>query len=368
MRYVSVNYNYSADYTTPECWFKRTEGYAGILECLSLTNEVINIKQINFEGNCYHNGIDYRFENFGKKNNLFPLKLNSYVKKLKPDVVIVQGFHKPLQLIQLCLLLSKKTKVIVHHHAEKPFAGWKKYIQKTADRFVHAYLFASHQMGMEWVEKGIIASPGKIHEVMEVSSRFNSIKRDTAALNTGISRNVLFLWVGRLNDNKDPLTVVKAFMQYADINLDARLYMIYHTEELLDAIKLLLKYGNAESRVILMGKVEHEELPHWYNSADFFISGSHYEGSGTALCEAMSCGCVPIVTDIPSFRMITDNGQCGLLYESGNEKALLSALMQTKSLDLPAKQTRALAYFKSNLSFEAIARKIQAVVESLQTI
>lgn len=365
MRYVSVNYNYSADYTTPESWFKRTEGYAGILECLSRNNEVINIKQINFEGNRLNNGVDYRFQNFGQKNTLFPFKQNSYIKKLKPDVVIIQGFHKPLQLIQLCLLLRKKTKVIVHHHAEKPFTGWKKYIQKAADRFVDGYLFASHQMGMEWVKKGIIASPKKIHEVMEVSSRFNSIKREAAKLKTGISRNMLFLWVGRLNDNKDPLTVVKAFMQYADINLDARLYMIYHTDELLGAIKQLLKYANAENRVILIGKVDHDELPHWYNSADFFISGSHYEGSGTALCEAMSCGCVPIVTDIPSFRMITDNGDCGLLYEPGNEKALVSALMQTKSLDLHSKQTKALAYFKSNLSFEAIAQKIQAVAESL---
>src|ERR1700722_5927101 len=163
MRYISVNYNYSPDYTTPESWFKRTQGYAGILECLSRDNEVINIKQINFEGKCMHNGIDYRFENFGKKNTLFPIRLNRYDKKLDPDVIIIQGLHPPLQMIQLCLLLNKKTKVIVHHHAEKPFTGWKKHIQKLADRFVDAYLFASYQMGMEWVEKGIISTPEKIY-------------------------------------------------------------------------------------------------------------------------------------------------------------------------------------------------------------
>ncbi len=365
MRYVSVNYNYSHDYSTPESWFKRTEGYAGILECLSRDNEVINIKQINYAGNCMHNGIDYRFENFGKKNTLFPFKLNRYVTRLAPDVVIIQGLNKPLQLIQLCLLAGKKIKVIAHHHAEKPFTGWKRYIQKAADRFIHAYLFASHEMGLEWVEKKIISSPAKLHEVMEVSSRFRDVKKEPAKLKTGASGNPTFLWVGRLNDNKDPLTVVKAFIRYAGINPDARLYMLYHTDELLPQIKKLLKEGIAADKVILVGKIAHDEMLYWYNSADFFISGSHYEGSGTALCEAMSCGCVPIVTYIPSFRMITDGGECGWLYKPGDEEGLLSALVDTKRPGLQAKQTRALAYFKSNLSFEAIAQKIHAIAECL---
>jgi hypothetical protein len=58
-----------------------------------------------------------------------------------------------LQLIQLRLLLDKKTRIIAQHHAEKPFNGIKKYIQKLADKCVDAYLFASHPMGMEWVKR-----------------------------------------------------------------------------------------------------------------------------------------------------------------------------------------------------------------------
>jgi len=122
----------------------------------------------------------------------------------------------------------------------------------------------------------------------------------------------------------------------------------------------------AKNNVILTGKVPRADMLYWFNSADFFISGSHYEGSGTALCEAMSCGCVPIVTDIASFRMITDNGNCGLLYEAGSQEALLSALNSTKNMDIAAKQNAAMTYFKSNLSFDAIAAKIQAVAEALK--
>jgi glycosyltransferase involved in cell wall biosynthesis len=74
---------------------------------------------------------------------------------------------------------------------------------------------------------------------------------------------------------------------------------------------------------------------------------------------------MPVVTDIFSFRMITDNGRCGLLYEAGNKAALLSALMQIQQLDIREKQKTSLEYFRENLSFEAIARKIQEVAASL---
>ena len=365
MIYVSVSYNYSPDFSSPVSWFKRTEGYAGILECISRAHTVINVKQINYEGDCDHNGVQYRFVNFGKKATYFPRRLNNYIKKLNPDIVIVQGLHHPLQVIQLGLILDKKTRIIAHHHAEIPFTGIKKVIQRTADIFINAYLFASASMGLDWVNKGHIASVKKIHEVMEVSTRFYPLKKAPAKLKTGAEGAPVFLFVGRLNANKDPLNVAKAFLKFTGTNPGARLYMIYHTEELLSQLKGVIKNGPVKNSIILIGKVPHDDLLYWFNSADFFISGSHYEGSGTALCEAMACGCVPVVTDIFSFRMITDEGKCGILYEAGNEAALLSALIQTQKIDVDEKRNRSTAFFKQNLSFEAIASKIQQAAASL---
>jgi len=92
--------------------------------------------------------------------------------------------------------------------------------------------------------------------------------------------------VGRLNYNKDPLNVVRAFLKYAQIKREARLYMIYHTDELLPHINELLANNDSASNTIkLVGQVPHDDLQYWFNSADFLLSGSHYEGSGTAVCE-----------------------------------------------------------------------------------
>lgn len=360
MKYVFAGYVYTGEYNSPAAWLERIKAYTGILEALAKQNTVISIQQINYEGEYNKDGVKYYFKRF--KSSYFQSRQHQLIKSLEPDVVIVQSFNHPLEIIQLRLLLGKRVKIIVHNHAELPFAGIKKHLQRLADKYVDAYLFASHNMGLGWVQKGNIRSGNKIHEVMEVSSAFSPMDKHVARQKTGISEGLIFLWVGRLNENKDPLTVLKAFLEFARSEPSARLYMIYHTEELLAEIKEMI---DGSETVTLIGRVPHEELQYWFSSADIILSGSHYEGSGTAVCEAMSCGCMPIVTDIDSFRMITDNGKCGILYEAGNSRALLDAFHQIDKIDIAEKQKTSLEYFRSNLSFEAIALRIQEIAESL---
>jgi len=139
--------------------------------------------------------------------------------------------------------------------------------------------------------------------------------------------------------------------------------MIYQGEELLQQVKYLISSGERGTVAIkLVGRVDHQQMQDWYNSADFIISGSHYEGSGIAVCEAMSCGCIPVVTNILSFRRMTGPGKCGLLYGPGNEKELLSALLSTGKMDIEKERAKVLAQFNEELSFGAIAGKINKII------
>jgi glycosyltransferase involved in cell wall biosynthesis len=144
----------------------------------------------------------------------------------------------------------------------------------------------------------------------------------------------------------------------------AQLFLIYHTEELLNEINDVIRQDEKAIQAIkLIGKIPHRELQTWYNSADFIISGSHYEGGGIAVCEAMSCGCIPVITDIPSFRTMV--GNCGLLYEPGNKMALLQVLLQTTGMNREIERGKVLTQFNNELSFEAIGGKLNAVIKSL---
>lgn len=364
MRIVITSYSRVEEFDNPQDWLKRIGFYTGILEGLARYHDVISIERINYKGTYQQNGVQYNFIQLNRKLAFFPLHMHRHIKKLQPDVVLVHGFIFPAQVIQLRWAIGRKTKIVVQNHAEKPTPGMRMFLQRRADRYISSYLFTSKEMGKEWVEKGIIKSNEKIAEIMEVSSSFTAIdKKDS---NTQESTTCVFLWVARLNANKDPLTVVKAFINFFSFEPLAKLYMIYQAEELLPQIKALIATKeNAKEAITLVGIVPNQQLQRWYNKADFFISGSHYESGGVAVCEAMSCGCIPVITDIFSFRKMTGSGKCGLLYEPGNHQALLTCLLKTRNMDIKKERIKVLQQFQDELSFNAIAGKIDKVLASL---
>ncbi len=366
MKIVSTSYVNTKEFKDPEKWLGRISFYTGLLEELAKEYEVESIEQINYNGILNRNNVTYHFLNFKKRKLWFPFTLHRYIKKLSPDIVFVNGFIFPLQIIQLKKTLGKNVKIIVLHRAERPFTGVKSYLQKIADRSVDAYLFSSDEFGKEWIEKGIIKNEQKIHEVIQASSSFTPADKVSARELLKINGSPIFLWVGRLDENKDPITVAKAFINYLSSYPEAKLYMIYQEEKLLSKLRSLI--NQQQESIMLVGKVDHRDLELWYNAADFFISGSHYEGSGIAASEAMSCACIPILTSIMSFRRMTGAGQCGLLYEAGNESCLLSSLLKTKEINMEREKEKVLTQFENELSFKAISNKINTIINKLTSV
>jgi len=366
IKLIDLNYHTHSGISNPEEVMELQKASIGFVEFIKEKLSIELIKHLNYQGEKYVNGVKYRFFKSNNKFWYIPFKTHKYIQKQNPDIVLIQGFIFPLQLIFLKFKLPKKTKIMVQHHGEKPFRGIKMLFQKIADHYIDLYLFTSVENANEWIEKKIIPDKKKCCELLEASTFFKSKDKLQCKLRLSFSGNQNFLWVGRLNIGKDPMTVLNAFEKYIIVCPEARLFMIYHTEELLPVIKRKLNENEQlKKAVLLKGKVNHSELETWYHAADFFISGSHKEGSGYALIEAMFCGCIPVVTDIPSFRTITANGDCGLLYEAGNENALLATLIQTIQMDLQEKREKALEHFKNRLSFEAIAEALSGICEKL---
>ena len=363
MRIVSTSYSKSPQYSDPEKWLEKIVFFTAILEGLAEHYEVISFEKISYEGELYQNNVKYYFTRQKKNTLRFPWRLHRQIKDLKPDIVFVNGLIFPLQIIQLRLKLGAAVKIILINRAEKPFTGIKRMFQKIADRFVNAYLFSSKEFGENWVRAGIISRIEKVCEVLPASSVFSLTDKSVSKNSLGISGKLVYLWVGRLEKNKDPLTVVKAFKVFLLQNPAASLYMIYQTNELLEEVKKVIA---GTTRIILTGKIEHEDLQKWYSAADFIISGSHHEGGSIAVCEAMSCGCIPVVTDIISFRSMTGRGKCGILYEPGNETDLQTVLIKTQEMNLVTEKEKVLEQYNTELSVQAIVKKIEAVIAALK--
>lgn len=367
MKIVSTSYVNTVEFNDPLLWLERISFYTGLLEELALQYQVESIEQINYSGELQVNGVRYHFLNFKKPKLYVATQLHRFIHELKPDIIFLNGLVFPLQVIQLRMKLGSKVKIIVLHRGEKPGQGIRKIFQKLADKCINAYLFASAELGKEWVGTGIVQNANKIHEVIQVSSVFLPQERNNAKKQLQITATPAYLWVGRFDKNKDPLTVVHAFLEYVKTEPAAKLYMIYQSNELLQEIMdVTEKNKETAGAIILVGNIPHQQLQIWYNAMDFIISGSHHEASGIAVCEAMSCGCIPLLTDIPSFRQLTGKGKCGLLYEPGNAVSLLKILLQTAELDIDKERAKTLQQFKTELSFEAIAKKIEQIIVSLK--
>jgi glycosyltransferase involved in cell wall biosynthesis len=290
----------------------------------------------------------------------------NYAKTEKPDMVFVHSFLFPVQLLALRFMLGKGIKYIVQHHAEFPFRNFfKSFIQRRAYCKSSLFLFAARELALPFIKKSVVGDSSKVMQLMEVSSMFEPVETMHLPEHADHGARPMFLWVGRLDANKDPHTVLDAFIILRDKGKDFRLYMLYGNAPLEAEIKAKIDANRLNHHVTLLGKRPHEEVRHWMSQSDYFISASHYEGSGVALSEAMACGCVPIVTDIASFRAMTRNGSCGYFFKAGDAQGLASVLQEIPDHADVEKIKMAKLIFKEDLSPHAISRALCAALNSL---
>jgi glycosyltransferase involved in cell wall biosynthesis len=288
------------------------------------------------------------------------------VAALQPDIVHLHHLSYGLQTVMLRQYLPKHTAIIVQHHGGKSMRNWKMRLQNHWQNKADGFFFTTREQGEWWFTKDKQRS--KIMPVMEGATFFDFDSRDAQQTveykDRTVSReitfmtgNPVFLWVGRLDGNKDPLTVLNGFEILLQQFEQARAYLVYNQDELADEVKEKISRSPVlKERVHLLGAVPHYKIEAYYHSADYFVLGSHYEGSGYALSEALRCGCVPIITNIPSFRMMTNNGELGALWQPDDSNSFVAAAKKAMAKPLQEEGKKCIEYFRQALSFDAIAR------------
>jgi len=360
LKLVHISYLPIEGVTHPGDWFKRVGFFYGILDALATHIEVHNIAGIGYTGNTMHNGVHHHF--LPAKKIRSTAAINHYIKSIQPDVVIVAGLMFPYQLLMLRRKLGKRVKIIVQHHAEQTISPYLVPFQWVAQHATDAFFFTSRDLAEPWIRRGLVPAK-KVFEVMETASVFQRYTIDQQQRDD--KRPLVYLWVGRLIEKKDPLTAVKGFAAFAKIYPQVQLYIIYSTDNMLMQVKEAIDRCNAGDCIHLVSKVPHSDMEQWYKRVDCIISTSFYEGSGVAVIEAISCGCIPVLSDIASFRTISGNGRYGVLFEKGNPAALADALVTTQGMDVDEKKAEVEKYYQSALSFTAIADEMLSVFRRL---
>jgi glycosyltransferase involved in cell wall biosynthesis len=368
---VPLIYFYEADLTTPESLLDRYATIRPFAKALHDEGVRITIAQ-RFHANLdfWDGGIHFLFCADSCQPALrkweIPDSFHSSVRAVCTSghlqgpvqtAIHVNGLLYPLQLRALRNSLPSECSVVVQHHADGPWPAFVRPLQRWGLRAADGFFFAAQDLAAWWVDHGLISKHQLIFQIMEGSNNFRRQDRVTARARTRMAGSPVVLWVGRLIPLKDPLTVLEGFISILQHAPQARLYMAYGSADMLPAVRERIVASKALSEAVtLLGRIEHSQLEDIYNSSDYFVLGSHHEGSGFSLAEAMACGVVPVVTDIPSFRVMTDGGCIGACWRPGTPGDFVEKFLGVMRQPLEQLSRRAHRFFQSQLSYEAIAR------------
>lgn len=129
-----------------------------------------------------------------------------------------------------------------------------------------------------------------------------------------------FIFVGRLHQDKDHLTVIKAFVKIANKYPDVRMYFLGDGEKRSEYEKIVHKNG-LDKRIIFMGTIKNP-FPYIKNALANILSSPN-EGFGNVLVEAACLKTLNIASNCPDGPAeILLNGEAGILFPIGDSDSL----------------------------------------------
>ncbi|MBL0176149.1 MAG: glycosyltransferase family 4 protein [Ignavibacteria bacterium] len=365
MRALTLNTYYDTGYSDPEsllrAYWTMTEWCAALKR--AGTESVAVVQRFSADGRIALDGVDYHFV-----RDMLPSRPRwgmrftrtiASVRALDPDVVHVHGI--PAVLPALRSALAADTALLWQHHGGPlPPAVLHPLYRRALGR-LDAALFASRAQGEEWRRLGLLPAAVRIIDVPESSTRLAPTDQDEARRILGVDGEPLLLWIGRLDGNKDPVTVLRGFAAARSALPRARLCMLYTEAPLEHAVRAECASLGLGDAVRLVGPVPHEEIARWLSAADLFVLGSHREGCGFALIEALACGAWPVVTGIAPFAALTGGGAIGHLWQPGDDAGCARALREAAGTRGSRERVR--AHFAETLSFDRIGTRARDAFE-----
>jgi glycosyltransferase involved in cell wall biosynthesis len=226
--------------------------------------------------------------------------------------------------------------------------------------------FCARAQADPFARAGVLPRDMPLFEIPESTSAFTPGNTAAARAATGLRGSPAVLFVGHLDRNKDPLTVLDGVAIAVRDLPGITLACCFGSAPLRSEVEnRIARHPELCGRVRLLGRVPHAEIEQLMRAADLFVLGSHREGSGFALIEALATGLTPVVTDIPSLRVLTGNGAVGQLWRCGDCRTLAGALRAAAESLGERARSAVRAHFDKHLSGPAIGRTFAAAYASL---
>ncbi len=290
-------------------------------------------------------------------NNEAPLDKPSFLKNIKalikyaraekPDVLICNSDYLNMAAVISRVFVKKKFKIIISQqfHAgefiktlspkNRLFLKFLQYvIAHHADLIVGSSIgVAANYAGLykiKFPSEKVIAIYNPVYEEAISQLAIQPVSDVTFRAST-----VKLINVGRLLEQKDQATLIKAFALLVKEIPDAHLYIVGIGKEQMPLEQLSASLAVSE-KISFLG---FKENPFAYMAkCDLFVLSSKYEGFGNVIVEALATGVNIVSTDCPSGPAeILNNGEFGFLCKVGEPQVLCKTIITALQHKKPAR-------------------------------
>ena len=266
---------------------------------------------------------------------LFNLKVYFYVKrhKLEYDIIHINGDNGDL----ITGIKGIKTLVTVHGSALKDGLSIKKNKSvRLVRRLITIILvYISHIFEIYGIKRaGVIATTSpKFIDFIKIY-RTND---DINVIPLGVDTN--FFKPGEKNKIRKELQLDSNALYGIWVGQDPGRKRLEFAIDLIEKTNLnLICIGNTNTetkvskRIKLLGKLNDQELLKYYQSSDFFLFPSVYEGFGLVILEAMACGSVPIIGENIQIPILSDRQNCFIAKRDSDYFNILKEIEANRSI------------------------------------
>jgi glycosyltransferase involved in cell wall biosynthesis len=169
------------------------------------------------------------------------------------------------------------------------------------------------------IEAAGLAPREKVVQVRAGFRRPRRVRRDTARRRLGVPDDATAVaWLGRLSEEKDPITFVRAIRRLSD----RRPVVALVGGD--GPLRVAVEAAGGDAPLRMTGWVD--DPGPLLSAADLFVSTSRWEGMPLAVLEAASVGLPLVLTDVPGNRDAAEHGIPAELVPPGDSVALATAI------------------------------------------
>jgi len=178
-----------------------------------------------------------------------------------------------------------------------------------------------------------------------------------------IGRKRLVGYVGRFSEEKEPILFFEAMKRITQLHGDIEAVMI-GDGALLDGIRRENVALGGGCQIEILGWVNQDELPSWYNKMALLVIPSKTEGMPYVLLEAMACGTPVLSAKVGAVPDVISDGNTGFFISSTTAEGLADEILNCLSnSQLPLISNRAKLFVEETYSLNGSSQAFRSLFE-----